>query len=450
MFGGTKKLWLVALFSIVLIVLVNLAWWIFYDKTEAILDGQLGRRLALVANTGAMRITATDIEALMSNDFEAFANIVDILEEIRLSDSLSEVFILDENYYYLATTSYESDTTYLLAPLNGRFIDSFFYSFSTEENALVTESYRTGSIYLKSAFVPLADSLGLVVAVLGVEAPVDFFESLVELKNNLYFSSLLSVLAGLIFGIIFLLVQRSLNQAEARLVLSETHSHLGRMVAVISHEIKNPLMIIRGAAERLKRFLAKENKHPEESDFIIEEVDRLNQIVTGYLSFARGTTGGILAASQSELVKTAEFIAKMKADLEQKYADQKIEWVNDNSPPGLVINSYPRVLRQILLNLLINGAEACLSAEKPLKLGLSILEQAEFIELRVLDFGPGIRKKEIKKLFKPFYTTRQQGSGLGLYLTLKIVEELRGRIDIQSKPGEKTEFIIYLPKEPNK
>ena len=375
-------------------------------------------------------------------------NIVDILEEIRLSDSLSEVFILDENYYYLATTSYESDTTYLLAPLNSRYIDSFFYS--SAENALVTESYQTGSIYLKSAFVPLVDALGLVVAVLGVEAPVDFFESLIELKNNLYFSSLLSVLAGLIFGIIFLLVQRSLNQAEARLVLSETHSHLGRMVAVISHEIKNPLMIIRGAAERLKRFLAKENKYPEEADFVIEEVDRLNQIVTGYLSFARGTTGGILAASQSEPVKVAEFIAKMKADLEQKYADQKIEWVSDSSPAGLIINSYPRVLRQILLNLLINGAEACLSVEKPLKLGLSIFEQAEFIELRVLDFGPGIRKKEIKKLFKPFYTTRQQGSGLGLYLTLKIVEELRGRIDIQSEPGEKTEFIIYLPKEPNK
>ena len=450
MFGGTKKLWLVALFSIVLIVLVNLAWWVFYDKTEAILDGQLGRRLALVANTGAMRITATDIEALMSNDFEAFANIVDILEEIRLLDSLSEVFILDENYRYLATTSFEADTTYLLAPLNGRFIDSFFYSFITAENALVTESYQTGSIYLKSAFVPLADSLGLVVAVLGVEAPVDFFESLVELKNNLYFSSLLSVLAGLIFGIIFLMVQRSLNQAEARLVLSETHSHLGRMVAVISHEIKNPLMIIRGSAERLKRFLAKENKYPEEADFVIEEVDRLNQIVTGYLSFARGTTGGILAAAQSEPVKVAEFIAKMKADLEQKYADQTIEWVNDNSPPGLVINSYPRVLRQILLNLLINGAEACLSAEKPLKLGLSILEQAEFIELRVLDFGPGIPKRKMKKLFEPFYTTRQQGSGLGLYLTLKIVEELKGRIDIQSEPGEKTEFIIYLPKEPNK
>ena len=448
MFGGTKKLWLVALFSLVLIVLVNLAWWVFYDKTEAILDGQLGRRLALVANTGASRIRAADIEALMSNDFEAFVKISDILEDIRLLDSLSEVFILDENYYYLATTSYESDTTYLLAPLNSRYIDSFFYS--SAENALVTESYQTGSIYLKSAFVPLVDSLGLVVAVLGVEAPVDFFESLIELKNNLYFSSLLSVLAGLIFGIIFLLVQRSLNQAEARLVLSETHSHLGRMVAVISHEIKNPLMIIRGAAERLKRFLAKENKYPEEADFVIEEVDRLNQIVTGYLSFARGTTGGILAASQSEPVKVAEFIAKMKADLEQKYADQKIEWVNDNSPPDLVINSYPRVLRQILLNLLINGAEACLSVEKPLKLGLSILEQAEFVELRVLDFGPGIRKKEIKKLFEPFFTTRQQGSGLGLYLTLKIVEELRGRIDIQSEPGEKTEFIIYLPKEPNK
>ena len=175
-------------------------------------------------------------------------------------------------------------------------MDSFFYSFITAENALVTESYQTGSIYLKSAFVPLADSLGLVVAVLGVEAPVDFFESLVELKNNLYFSSLLSVLAGLIFGIIFLMVQRSLNQAEARLVLSETHSHLGRMVAVISHEIKNPLMIIRGSAESLKRFLAKANKYPEEAAFVIETVDLLNKIITGYVCSARDTTVVIVAA----------------------------------------------------------------------------------------------------------------------------------------------------------
>lgn len=208
-------------------------------------------------------------------------------------------------------------------------------------------------------------------------------------------------------------------------------------------------MIIRGSAERLKRFLAKESMHPEEADFVIEEVDRLNQIVTGYLSFARGTIGGILAASQSEPIKVAEFMAKMKNDLEQKYADQKIEWVSDDTPAGLIIDSYPRVLRQILLNLLINGAEACLSAEKPLKLGISILEQGEFVELRVVDFGPGIPKRKMKKLFEPFYTTRQQGSGLGLYLTLKIVEELKGRIDIHSQPGEKTEFLIYLPKEPN-
>ena len=132
-----------------------------------------------------------------------------------------------------------------------------------------------------------------------------------------------------------------------------------------------------------------------------------------------------------------------------KSADQKYRWVSDKRPAVLVFNSYPVVLRKILLNLLINGAEDCLSAEKPLKLGISILEQGDFVELRVLDFGPGIPKRKMKKLFEPFYTTRQQGSGLGLYLTLKIVEELKGRIDIQSEPGEKTEFIIYLPKEPN-
>ena len=290
-------------------------------------------------------------------------------------------------------------------------------------------------------------------AVLGVEAPVDFFESLKQSRRNLFFSGLLSIIAGLIFGAVFLVLQRSLNRAEAQLFLNETHSHLGRMVAVISHEIKNPLTIIRSSGEQIKRIISKQAEIPgaveivRESKFVIEEVDRLNEIVTGYLNFARGTTGGLLVGTSSKPMNVDEFIAKIKMHLQGKYGDQNIEWSDTIQKNGLVVNTFERVLRQLILNLLINGAEACLAAKKPIKLGLSIEDTGEKIEINISDFGTGISKEEKKKLFTPFYSTRHSGTGLGLYLSKKIVEELKGEINVHSQPGEKTTVMITLPKQ---
>jgi signal transduction histidine kinase len=397
MFGATKKLWLIALFSVAIIVLVNLVWWVFYKRTERLLDRQLGRRLEAIANTGAIRITPTQLETLANDNLDTYIEIAQILEEIRSSDSLSEVFIIDENYQYLATTSYESDSTYLLAPLNGKYIDSLFYA--AGRKAVSTESYPTGGIFLKTAFAPLYDSTGFVEAVLGVEAPVDFFEALSESRRNLLLSGLLSIMAGLIFGVLFLVLQRSLNRAESQLFLNETHSHLGRMVAVISHEIKNPLTIIRSSAEQIKRIISKQPEIPgaiemqRESGFIVEEVDRLNEIVTGYLNFARGTTGGLLVGTRPETVNVDEFISKIKMHIQEKYGSKQIEWIDMKQQPGLVIYSYPRVLRQLILNFLINGAEACLAAKKPLNLGVGFFDVVSKTEIKILDFGSGITKQ---------------------------------------------------------
>ncbi len=451
MLSANKKLWLIAVFSIAIIVLVNLVWLVFYQRTEKLLDRQLGRRLEAIAKAGAGRISPEKIESLLEGEFEAFALVSDILEEIRLTDSLSEVFILDENYRYLATTSFEADSIYLLAPLNSRYIDSLFYAI--ERPAVSTKSYETGGVYLKSAFVPLFDSSGIAEAVLGVEAPVDFFDALKESKRNLVFSGVLSIIAGLVFGAVFLVLQRSLNRAESQLFLNETHSHLGRMVAVISHEIKNPLTIIRSSAEQIKRIISKQPDVPgapdmqRESGFVIEEVDRLNEIVTSYLNFARGTTGGLLVGSSPKPMNVDEFIAKIKMHLQEKYFEHKIEWMDSAQKKGLVINTYERVLRQLVLNLLMNGAESCLSAKKPIKLGLGISDSGENAEIKVTDFGTGIAKAEQKKLFTPFYSTRHAGTGLGLYLSKKIVEELRGKLDIESQLGEKTEINIIIPKQ---
>ena len=440
MFGDSRKLLTAALFVVVMIVLVNIAWWIFYSRTEQLLDNQLGRRLTAIAGAAAATINTETADQLAHGDFSAYVRIADILEQIRAADSLSELFIVDANYNYLFTTSLETDSVYFLAELNGRYIDSLV--FGSSRHATASPSYRTGSLRLKSAFAPLADSTGLVVAVLGVEASVDYFDALTGLKENLYYSTALSLSGGLALGILFLLIQRRLNSLQRHLFLNETQSYLGRLVAVVSHEIKNPLAIIRASAERLRK-----KQDSPESGFVIEEVDRLNEIVTGYLDFADAQPANI-SRQNPEQFDLVEMIVSLKQHFGDKYPSQEIVWLKRPMPDRLDMSGYRRGLRQVLLNLLINGADACLSAQHPIEIGVSVIDQGESVILTVTDHGPGIPRKQLKHVFKPFFTTRLDGSGLGLHLSKKIIEEMNGRIVIDSQEKIETNVTITLPKQP--
>jgi len=426
------------LFIVLLIVLVNLAWWIFYDRIEDILDRQLGRRLETIAATGASLLDPGVVESLAEGNFEAYAIVSDLLEDIRSASSLTELFIVDQNLDYLVTTSITEDSAYLVFEPNRPYITSLLFGLA--EIPLSTPSYRTGDVWLKSAYAPLYDSTGIVAAVLGVEADVDYTDTLTNLRSSLYYTTGLTAAIGVLLGVIFLLLQRRFNRMQRRLFLNETQSFMGRMVAVVAHEVKNPLSIMRASAERLRK------KQPApESDFIVEEVDRLNDIVTGYLDFAAGGRESFVGHESPETLDAAELVAALKQHLAQHYRQNEVQWLEYPIPPGLVFTGYRRSLRQVLLNLLINGADACREAQKPIVLGLGIRRSHDAIELRVVDQGRGIPRRELGLIFEPFYTTRQSGSGLGLYLSRKIVEEMGGRLTVTSEPGRKTEVVVRLP-----
>ena len=437
MVTGPKRFIIIALFTLLLIVLVNLAWWLYYQRTESLLEGQLSGRLLSVARTTALTVEPEKLDGLIRGDLRTYDEVAMRLEDIRSQDSLSELFIIDEFYSYIFTTSLEADSVYFLKELNGVYIDSLFFGFT--DRALVSPAYRSGRIYLKSAFAPLVDTSGYLVAVLGVEANVSYFDDLRALKTNLLYSSGISVLGGLLLGFIFLVLQARLNRTEQSLFLNESHAFMGRMVAVVAHELKNPLMIIRASAERL----FKKNR-TDEASYIIEEVDRLNAIVTGYLDFARGDKT-LLRGEKNEYFNLGEMLNSIKKHIDEKYLDDKIRWIASPPLDGPEIFSRRRSLRQVVMNLLINGAEACRQAGKPLEIGLTVESSADKVEIRVIDHGSGINKKDMKKIFSPFYTTRHSGSGLGLYLSKKIIAEIGGDIKIHSVPGEKTEITVNLP-----
>jgi len=441
MFSGTKKLVIIAIFTVAVIALVNLAWWLYYNRTETILGRQLSRRLAAVAQTGRIPLTSELVQGLVDDDLASLIETDGIIEKIRIADSLSEVFILDENFHYLATTLPEDvrlspDSTYFLATLNGPYIDSLFFGLAS--NVIVTETYRTGGLYLKSAFASLTGNEGVPIAVLGVEASVDYFDALADLRRNLYYSTGLSVVGGVLLGLLFLLLQQRITRAEQQLYLGQTQAYLGRMVAVVAHELKNPLMIIRASAERLKK-----KTDSEETGFIVEEIDRLNDIVTGYLDFAKGDAALISSESPVEF-DLVELMYGTKRHVEGKYAGVEIEW-QVQMPESLPMTGYRRSLRQVLFNLLTNGVEACQSAGKPPKLSLTVELKGERVRIAVTDFGGGMSKPELKKIATPFYTTKATGSGLGLYLSNKLVGEMGGKMHLSSTEGIKTEAIVELP-----
>lgn len=423
------------LFIIILLVAIpNGIWWYNYKNTSTIADHLLGDRLTANAVTAALFIPSDLIAESYVSD-SAYLELITILDRIKAADLLAEVFILRENYKIIATTSFETDSLYILSDLNGPYVDSILYA--DEEIALATPTYQTGNIFLKSAFAPIVSPDGYVVAVLGVEANVDYFEQLEQIRYNLIYSTVISIFAGIFFGLLIILYQRQISKAEYKLHLNETHSFLGRMVAVVSHEIKNPLMIIRGSAERLLK-----KTEQEEAKFVLEEVDRLNEIVSGYLNFASSESDS-LVLEKKEKFELGAFVENLKKHISGNYPEKTIEWTINKPEQLTEINFYPKVLRQVLLNMLINGVESCLSASKPIKLGISAAynEKLKFV---ISDEGSGIRKADLKHIFEPFYTTKTDGSGIGLYLSKKIISSLGGDISISSKSG-KTEFIINIP-----
>lgn len=430
----TKKTNYLLLIIFLLVTIPNMIWWYNYKNTSAIADNLLGERLKATAVISGLFIPPDLIAESYISD-SAYLELITFLGRIKTADLLSEVFILRENYKIIATTSFEDDSLYLLSDLNGVYIDSILYT--NEEISLATPTYKSGEIFLKTAFAPIVSSEGYVIAVLGVEASVNYFGELEQIRNNLIYSGLISIIAGLFFGLLIIIYHKQISKAEYKLHLNETHSYLGRMVAVVSHEIKNPLMIIRASAERI----LKKNNQPE-AQFVVEEVDRLNEIVSGYLNFASSEADSLIL-EKKEKIELGDFVDNLQKHINSNYPEQTIIWELIKPQKPAEITTYPRVLRQVLLNLLINGVESCLTAAKPVKIGIAV-ELNKQLKFVVTDQGTGIKKSDMKHIFEPFYTTKTGGSGIGLYLSKKIITSLGGNILLNSKSG-KTEFILNIP-----
>jgi two-component system sensor histidine kinase HydH len=275
-----------------------------------------------------------------------------------------------------------------------------------------------------------------VVAVLGVEASASYFQVLGQFRKTMMLFGGLSALFILAAGFLFFKLSFSVAQAEMAILRADALATLGQMAAHMAHEIRNPLSIIRGAVQRLSSSPARREADHELLSFLPEEVDRLDQIVSRYLDFARVEPLNLVDVDLGALAK--ETLSMARQELADRGVRVEIRAPERMSPVRLDRSK----IKQALLNLLLNAAQAMPQGGE---VRVAVSTTKKWIQLDVSDTGVGISGHELNKIFQPFYTTKEKGSGLGLAIVAKVVDDHRGRIQVRSQPNRGTTFSILLP-----
>ncbi len=220
----------------------------------------------------------------------------------------------------------------------------------------------------------------------------------------------------------------------------EQFAVIGKIAAVVAHEIRNPLSSIRGFATFFCKTLPESEKNYEYANIIVDEVDRINRVITELLQYSSSETLVVKNTDLRSLVEQTLLLIEL--DLNGRDSEVIISIPDD----FYKVNIDPDKMKQVLLNLLLNAIQVT-EGKLLIEIGASIAEDNS-VHLWVEDNGPGINVKEKKIIFDPFFSLREQGSGLGLSIVQKIVEAHGGQITFNSpiKPDSKgTRFTITLP-----
>jgi signal transduction histidine kinase len=231
-----------------------------------------------------------------------------------------------------------------------------------------------------------------------------------------------------------------LRENQYHLLQAERLSTIGKMAALLAHEIRTPLVSIGGFARRLLRSTREDDPRKEEMEIIVSEVARLERLVQEVLGYSRITRPEYEYADVNELVRNT--VNTVERGVEKKDGIRFELDLEPDLPPAAVDASQ---IRQALLNLISNGMDAMPSGGV---LTISSDSEGDHLEIRVKDTGIGIAREHWGSLFSPFFTTKVTGTGLGLAIVSQVVENHKGSLRFESIPGQGTSFHIRLALNP--
>jgi signal transduction histidine kinase len=231
------------------------------------------------------------------------------------------------------------------------------------------------------------------------------------------------------------LMYQDLKKKDHQMMQSEKLAALGEMAASFVHGIRNPLNIVLGSAETLKKKVP-EPVQSELLQFIREESERINKMLSSFLEFAKPKPPAFQEVDLKEILeRTAEFLSiparERQVQIIQEYPEGRIPMYLD-----------PEQIREALVNLELNALEAMPQGGT---LRLSLTQKENDVIIRVSDTGVGIPPGAESKVFDPFFTTKEQGTGLGLSIAHSVVKNHGGTISMLNNDGGGTTFILKLP-----
>jgi two-component system, NtrC family, sensor histidine kinase HydH len=386
------------------------------------------------------------------NEWDQFGSLDALIKDSTYGLNMERIKIIDKSGKIIYSTDYDLIGKYQPAPSPVE--EAITGKGMTLINHEKQSAYLWRGKWLADTYQPLREGTGhywMLGNIYGViQITQDVTDQFVRVQKSIMVVTLVAV-ALMVFLFIMLtlivrrgeliLLERATQQKrlEEKLQQSEKLASVGQMVATIAHEIRNPLGIIRSSAETLvKKANPDQGRIQKLSGVIVEESTRLSAILTDFLEFARPRSPDLRA------VDLRDVISRVRTNLEQEINARDIHWIDkdlNGTDPRIMAD--PDLLYQAFLNVAINAFEAL---NEDGAFTVSIEPEASVVRVDFSDDGPGIKSENLSRIFTPFFTTHEMGTGLGLSVVHNIVTAHGGEITVDSEEGNGCVFKVLLPR----
>ncbi len=293
------------------------------------------------------------------------------------------------------------------------------------------------------AFLPFTLLLGLVLALVLSRQILGPIRRLARGSDEPVGPDEVAALESRMHGLLERAVQAraKLEKSQATLLATERLAGVGKMAAGVAHSIRNPLTSVKMRLFSLQRSLALSENQREDFEVISAEIKHLDTIIQNFLEYARPPKLSLKRISPSDVTDAAVDLLRMRMDA------QRVSVSVEREEPLQPILIDPEQLKEVLVNLMSNAMEAMDGPGR-----ITIVENEGFMEpmgrvsvVSLSDTGPGVPEEDRERVFEPFHTTKEEGTGLGLPIARRIVVEHGGSLSLTQAKGGGAKFTITLP-----
>jgi two-component system sensor histidine kinase PilS (NtrC family) len=230
------------------------------------------------------------------------------------------------------------------------------------------------------------------------------------------------------------------RELEHTMRRSEKMAAIGELSAAIAHEIRNPLAAISGCVEMMSRAPNASKTDRKLMTIVQRETQQLNQWISDFLNYSRPSPLRMQVVDFDQLAQDAIDVFQQDASIVQRGIVLTFQGIG----PAHVLADHSR-MKQVIWNLLTNAEQSMESGTIAVEMRAALASSRPTVDLRIADEGSGIAKEDLERIFEPFFTTKERGTGLGLSVMHRIIEDHDGRIVVDSTVGKGTTFTITLP-----